>query len=176
MTNPFSNIISANLKQTYKDAIDAILAQNALTVPCTLKYSNSANNILCNNCIFDPISKTSSSLYNQVGPSPFPDHTICPVCLGMGVTKNSVEEIIHMAVIFDSKYFLNWSSKTMNIPAGAVQTICSISLIDKIKDANEVVFNNNISNLGNYIYQRAGSPEPCGLGDHNYIITMWVKK
>ena len=36
--------------------------------------------------------------------------------------------------------------------------------------------NNNIENYGGYIYNRAGEPEPCGLGDHNYIITMWKQQ
>lgn len=174
--NPFENIISPRLKQTFNDAIDGILSANALTVPCILKYANNAGNTLCNNCLFDSISRASSNTYNGTGPSPFPDNSICPVCVGMGVTRNDHQETVHLAVIFDSKYFLNWSSKTMNIPNGTVQTICGIDLYYKIKNANEVVFNSDIQKLSTVTYRRAGEPEPCGFGSHRYIITMWTNK
>jgi hypothetical protein len=174
--NPFANIISPELKKTFNNAIDGILSANALTVPCILKYANNATNQICNNCTYDSISKSSSNLYNGTGPSPFPDNTICPVCLGLGVSRNDKEEIVNMAVIFDSKYFLNWSSNTMAIPNGLVQTVCSIDLYYKLKDANEVVFNKNIENLATVTYQRSGEPEPCGFGEHRYIVTLWKNK
>lgn len=176
MTNVFDNIISKEFKQIYNDAIDSLLKENALTIPCKLKYSGQQNTTLCNNCIFDPISKLSANIYNGTGPNSFNEGTICPVCAGIGLIKTDADEIIHMAVLFDSKYWLNWSSKTVKIPDGMVQTICLSSLLPKIRNANEIIFDTNLEKYGNYTYERAGDPNPIGLGDNRYIITMWQRK
>ena len=73
-----SKIISKELKNIYKDMIDEILSDNGLTNECLLYYQNDSIEY-CNNCIFDPITKTSSNIYNDSGPAPFTDYTICPV-------------------------------------------------------------------------------------------------
>lgn len=176
MTNPFNNIISKELKQTYNDAIDSLLQQNALTVPCRLKYSGQHNQTLCSNCVFDPIAKLSSNIYNNTGPSPFTEGTMCPVCGGIGLITTDYSEIIHMAVLFDSKYWVNWSSNTVKIPDGMVQTICLSSYLVKIRNAKEVVFDTNLEPYNNYLYERAGDPNPVGFGDNRYIFTMWSRK
>ena len=170
----FDNIIDSNFKNIYNSAIDALLAQTALTVPCTLKYASTQ--IFCNNCVFDSVSNRSSNIYNDIGPNYFPTYSICPVCNGIGYTNEDSKETLYLAVIFDSKYFLNWNSKTLNIPDGAVQTISKINTIGKIKNANSIVFDTNLSNYSLYEYIRDGEPNPCGLGDHNYIKTMWKKQ
>ena len=174
--NNFENLLSPQFKQLFNDAIDSIVGNNGLVTSCKLKYSNqSGSQKLCNNCLFDSISRLSSNIYNNTGPAPFTEGSICPVCLGMGVSKNDNEETVKLAVIFDSKYFVNFGGP-VNIADGMVQTICDISLLPKLKDANEAIFNTDISNYGNYIYQRANDPQPCGLGSHKYIITMWKRK
>ena len=176
MTNPFSNIISADFKQLYNDAIDSILENNALTVPCTLRYSGEQFTTLCTNCIYDPISKLSANKYNGTGPKSFAEGTICPVCQGIGLKKSDATETIYLAVIFDSKYWLNWSSDTVKIADGMVQTICKASLAPKIKNANEIVFDTNIEPYGSFVYERAGDINPAGLGSNRYIFTMWNRK
>ena len=176
MSNPFNNIITTEFKQLYNNAIDSLLEQNALTVPCRLKYSGQQNGTLCSNCVFDPISKLSANIYNGTGPSSFNEGTVCPVCGGLGLIKTDATEIIHMAVIFDSKYWLNWSSNTVNVSDGMAQTICLASYSVKIRNANEVVFDTNLEPYNNYVYNRAGDPNPVGLGDNRYIITMWSRK
>ena len=177
MVSPFDAIITREFKDTFNQAIDALLANNALTVPCTLFYSGSENTTYCNNCKYDPISKLSSSLYNGTGPIPFAENTICPVCLGMGTKNSDSSEIVYLAVIFDGKYFFNTtSSSTVNIVDGMVQTICHSSLLPKIRNANSITIDNNITKYGKYSYQRAGDPMPVGLGDSNYIITMWKRQ
>lgn len=176
MSNPFANLINQNLKQIYTNAIDSLLEQNALTIPCKLRYSGQQNSTLCNNCIFDPISKLSSNIYNGTGPNSFNEGTTCPVCAGIGLLTTDSEETIYMAVLFDSKYWLNWSSNTVNISDGMVQSICLSSYFPKIRNANEVIFDTTLEPYNKYIYQRAGDPNPVGLGDNRYIITMWQRK
>lgn len=176
MSNPFENVITKEFKQLYNNAIDGLLHQDALSIPCKLKYSGQQNTSLCNNCIFDPISKLSSNIYNGNGPRSFNEGTICPICNGIGLTRSDAYEIIYMAVLFDSKYWLNWASNTVKISDGMVQSICLASYLPKIRNANEVIFDTNLEKYGNYTYNRAGDPSPVGLGDNRYIITMWQRQ
>ena len=173
-----TNIFSKELKEIYNSAIDQILSKEGLTVPCILRYVGGATITYCNNCIFDPISGLSANQYNGVGPSFFPDGGICPVCAGAGTGKNYEEssETVNLAVIFDSKYWINWSSKSMNIPDGMVQVICSTSLLPKLRNASEMVIDTTLLPYGNYVYERAGDPTPVGFGQHNYIFSMWKRK
>jgi hypothetical protein len=178
MSNPFSGLISKDLKNTFNYAIDSLIEQNALSLPCKIVYDNQINNTYCNNCIFDNISLLSSNKYNGVGPKPFAEGGVCPVCMGLGQMKNpasSNSEVLHLAFIFDSKYFLNMNN-LLNIPQGSVQSLCNISLLNKIKNASEIIFDNNLSQVAHYKYERASDPEPLGFGDNRYIITLWNKK
>jgi hypothetical protein len=171
----FENIISSAFKDTFNDAITSLLQEGSLSVPCTIKYGITDPD-LCSNCIFDNLSNRSSNIYNGSGPISFSENSICPVCNGRGLIDSDASETVHLGVIFDSKYFLNWNSKSMQIPDGLVQTICRIELLPKIKNANSIIFNTGISNYGHYHYVRDGEPNPCGLGDHKFIITMWKKQ
>ena len=165
------------LKQLYNDSIDSMLSDNGLVVPCTVKYSDIGRDTVCPNCIFDPISRLSSNRYNGTGPINFATGSICPVCVGEGtIVASSKSEILNLAVIFDSKYFLNWpASRNIDIPAGTVQTICKMTLVSKILQAQSIIVDNNLNNYGNYEYSRSGDPQPCGLGDHRYITTIWSR-
>jgi len=175
--NPFSNIINNDFKQIYKYAIDSLLENNALSIPCVFKYTGAGDTTYCNNCTYDVISKLSYNKYNGIGPNYFAEGSVCPVCVGMGtILSSGFSETIYLACIFDSKYWLNWSSKSLNIPDNMVQTICKIDLIGKIRNASEIIIDSNLNKYGNYKYERAGDPEPVGLGDNSYIITMWKRK
>jgi len=176
MANPFEGLISSEYKNLYNQAIDSLLSSTGLAVPCLISYGSSNNNP-CNNCIFDPISIRSANRYNGTGPVSFTTDTICPVCNGYGLIDKANQETIYLAVLFDSKYWFNWSTKAdaVNISDGMVQTICSIELLPKIKNAQYITIDKNIANYGGYTYVTAGDPQPCGLGDNRYIVTMWSR-
>ena len=174
MTNPFDAAISPLFKNTFNQAIDALLSSTALSVPCILTYAT-PNISLCGNCLYDPISQRSLNKYNQTGPAPFANNSICPVCNGYGTIDTAKTEIVYLGVIFDSKYWFKWSSNSINIADGSVQTICNISLLPKIKNAQNMTMDKNISAYGDYTYVTAGDPQPAGLGDNRYIITMWSR-
>jgi hypothetical protein len=179
MSNPFSGIISTDFKNLYNNAIDSLLEQNALTLPCKLQYASQTNQNFCTNCVYDPITKLSSNIYNGVGSSPFPDGGVCPVCFGNGFADgvvSSTSTIIYLAVLFDSKYFLNVSNKVINIPDTNIQTICNIKFITQIRSATDMIVDTNIQSYGDYIYERANDPEPAGFGSSRYIFTMWKRK
>lgn len=174
--NPFANIISPTFLKTFNNAIDSLLMKNSLAIPCTLYYNNGLSQDYCNNCIYDQITKISSNQYNNTGPVPFADHSICPVCMGMGIVQtNKSTTTIDLAVIFDSKYFVNISNNVINIADGYIQTLCNISHMVQIRSAGSLSINDT-EKYGSYSYDRAGDPNPMGLGDTNYIITMWKRK
>jgi hypothetical protein len=176
--NQFNDILNHNFKSLYNDAIDALLDKSGLSVPCLFRYDGAQNTVYCNNCIFDTISQLSANKYNGTGATPFPTNAVCPVCMGMGKTISpSSGETIYLACIFNSKYWVKMSSQVLNVPDGSVQTLCKNTLLPKIRNAKDIIIDTtNIGPYGNYTYQRAGDPEPVGLGDHRYIITMWTRK
>lgn len=166
------NIITPQLKELFNQSIDALLAQNALSSPCTLKFNNSITEV-CNNCHFDSLSKTSSAIYNGTGPNPFINGTICPVCIGLGMKQsNSTTYQTVLAVIFDSKYFLNISNRVINIPDKTIQTICGMDKLHYINNCNELI----VDSIPNQSYERFEDPTPCGFGNQDYIIVMWKQK
>lgn len=179
MNNPFAGIISNDFKNMFNNAIDALLETTALTLPCRLRYAGQQNQNFCNNCVYDPITKLSANIYNGSGPSPFYDGGVCPVCLGNGISDSetvSGSTVVSLAVIFDTKYFLNVSNQILNIPNGTIQTICSIKLLQQLRNAQDMVVDTNIESYGQYLYERLSDPEPAGFGNNRYIFTMWKRK
>jgi hypothetical protein len=164
-------MFNQKIKDLFNNAISALLEENALTIPCILKYQGSEK-ILCNNCIFDPISQRSANTYNGEGPSLFYDGQICPVCSGFGLLDSNNNKKINLGVIFNSKYFVNIGN-TVNIPDGSIQTLCSTNLINSIRNASELSI---VVSGKNYNYTRSSEPEPAGLGDTNFIFTMWKRQ
>jgi len=167
-------LINAQLKKLFKDSIDQIVGTNGLTTKCLIRYG-SLNHQLCNNCKFDPITKSSSNIYNGTGPAAFDDYQICPVCLGQGRLEHTDTDTLYLAVLFDSKYWFK-TSAPVNIADGAMQTISPISTMLQIRAANDLKIDSDLKNHGNYVYERASDPEPAGLGSADYVITMWKRK
>lgn len=168
------NIISQDFKNLYNNAIDSLISSKGLAIPCSLVY-DSLKDTLCPNCVFDPIQNRSSNTYNGTGVAPFANLSICPICLGHGLIDMAANEVIHLALIFDSKYWFNWQSNSVNISNNMAQSICEIKYLPKILNAKEIILDNTIANYGNRRYSRANDPEVCGLGSNRYIITMWQK-
>jgi hypothetical protein len=181
MTNPFDNIITPEFKNIFDQAIDTILSPTGLVTPCKLVYKIEPQKTtqLCNNCIFDPISKLSSNIYNGSGPVFF-ENTSCPVCLGGGFTNNInddniMEENIDLGIISDIKRFIRLKSP-VNIPDGSIQTICSTEYLTKLKNASYLIVDRSLQHYADYSYERSGDPEPCGFGSNRYITTIWKRK
>jgi hypothetical protein len=164
-------IISEALKNLYKIQINELLSSHGLTNQCTLNFNNGSADY-CNNCVYDSISKVSANIYNGSGPQPFPEYTMCPVCMGLGVKKtNAKTKTIYLAVIFDSKYFINLNSRVANIPDGTIQTICHKNYTLDIRSSSSL----SISTVPNIFYERIEDVNPVGLGDLDYIFTTWKR-
>ena len=54
--NNFSGIINSDFKSLFKDAISALLYDDALTVPCKIYYGVTKYQD-CTNCVYDPIGQ-----------------------------------------------------------------------------------------------------------------------
>ena len=172
------NVLGPEFHNLFTKSIDTLLDKHGLSVPCVLKYASPIqSNKLCNNCIFNSSNNNSSGLFSGTGPRPFPEGSVCPVCVGKGVIlSDSIEEHLDMLVIFDSKYFINLPTQSINIPNSMAQTICCISYYPKIKNAYEVILNSDIQDITSQTYERSSEPQPMGLGKGQYILTTWKRK
>lgn len=172
MSNPFSGIITSDLKTLYTNMIDALLEDTALTVPCKLIYEGTKWT-LCPNCRISPISGRSTNVYNGTGPVSFSMGT-CPVCNGDGRLQHQTNETIYMAVLWN---YRDWIVEIpVNYPEGHIQTISKINTVDQIKRANEMVVDTNIEQYSKHIFEREGEPNPLGFGADSYVFTMWKRK
>jgi hypothetical protein len=163
-------IITQNFKNLYKSMIDEILSNHGLTNKCTLYYQELEN--YCNNCIFDKSSNVSSNVYNSTGPAPFDDYTLCPVCMGSGkvLLSNTTKEL-YLAVIIDSRSFINFPNKLVNIPDGTIQIISDKKYSEDLRKCSYLIIESDL----NTKYERMDDINLVGLGDLNYIFMNWKR-
>lgn len=158
------------LKQIYNNHIDLLLADTGLTTQCILNYGVS-NKTVCPNCIFDPALKKSSNKYKNGGPIPFVLGRLCPYCYGVGYYGEEKNETIYLAVIADNKKWIN-PPTNIAILNNMIQIICSKDYYNKLKQCKDLTITINSSGE-NPKYNLYSDPTPAGLGDSNYIISMW---
>jgi hypothetical protein len=171
----FDNIVTAEMKTLYTDGIDALLQDDAMTVPCTLIMQDTSRTD-CPNCVRDNVTGKSSNKYTPGGPRPF--YTgICPYCHGAGIITSDDEEEIYLIALWDYKDWVNWkgSDERSRYPENYVQTMSKISTITKIKRAKELIVNTDLEEYAQNRFTRDGSPQPCGWGQDSYIFTMWKR-
>ena len=169
--NNFSGIINSDFKSLFKDAISALLYDEALTVPCKIYYGVTKYQD-CTNCVYDPIGQKSSNRFQDGGPVPFPFGTICPVCNGDGKKPVETTEDIKLMVIWDEKQFMN--AGTVNNPEGSIQTMTFSNNIPKLVRAKEIVVNTDLGSYGRYRYQRCSEPQLCGFSSE-FAECIWKR-
>ena len=170
--NPFSGIVNNNLKTTFKNAISALLEDAALTVPCTLIYGGKFTT--CTNCIYDPIGKKSANRYLSGGPISFNNGQICPLCHGVGKKMPEPTETISLMPVWDYRQWVNFDMNLQS-PEGYVQTFSIYSTLPKLKRAQEAIIDTNIESSVRHRFKRHGAPNPAGLANSEFIVTMWEK-
>ncbi len=175
MTNPYSGIITAAFKQTFDNAIDALLENTALTVPCRLEYGDTKFTE-CSNCIIDPSKKISANKYKPGGAIEFPTGSICPACNGKGLIATLNTESLYMAVIWNenrSKMIqLGFKLDDQKVYA---MSICDAVNWPKIDRTNLAILNTNLEGYGRQRYERVGDPTPMTFGFKTYIFTLWQR-
>ena len=171
MVNPFSGIIDSSFKSVFNNAISAILADDALTIPCTLEYGITKYED-CVNCLYDPIGQKSSNRFQDGGPAPFPFGTICPLCNGNGKKPVTSSENVNLAVIFEPRQFLEMSTP-VNTADGYIQTLANKIMTPKLQRAKEITVATDVSGFFSHRYQRVSEPTPIGLGNNEFVLCMW---
>lgn len=169
----FSGIITAAHKQTFKDMINALLEDTALTVPCKLVYENTKLQ-QCPNCLYDSISGRSSNQYEVGGPIPFINGQICPYCAGVGSLSFVNEEQLYLGIIKPAFFGMApLELENVNFVDGKIQSLCNVSYYAKIKNASYIIIDTNITDLTLNKYIRYRDPIPMGFGDNSFIVTTW---
>lgn len=175
MTNPFAGLITTEFKALFTNAIDALLEQQAITLPCQLLYGTEIQTY-CPNCVFDIMAKKSSSRYKTGGPISFPNGQICPVCVGAGYIMSDTSEDISMMVIYDSADWVKFTGGryTPGIPEKYTLTFSRLDeTYSKIKQAREILIDTSIANVVTNRFQKVDEPTIMGLGESTYILTKW---
>jgi hypothetical protein len=169
----FTGIITASHKQTFKDMINALLEDTALTVPCKLVFENTKLQS-CPNCIYDSISARSSNQYLSGGPIPFISGQICPYCAGNGSLSFSKEETVYLGIIKPAFFSMApLELESVNFVDGKIQSLCNINLYSKINNCSHAIIDTNIVDLSLNKYIRYRDPVPMGFGDNSFIVTTW---
>lgn len=160
----------SNLQNIYNTQMDLLLSSTGLTTKCELNHGVT-NRQICPNCIYDPGSKKSANKYKSGGPIPFTLGQLCPYCYGIGWHGEEKIETIYLAIIADNKKWIN-PPTNIAIADNMIQTICKREYYDSLKQCKDMTV--IISSSGdNPKYNLYSDPTPAGLGDNNYIITMW---
>jgi len=178
----FDGIITSSFKDLHKDAIDALLEDTALTVPCRLYYGETKWTD-CPNCDFDVMGGKSSNRYTAGGPVAFPNGQMCPYCHGKGRTQDEQTEEVYLAVIWDMKLWMKLggigssvASASSNTKDSFAQTLSKFSTTyDKLRRANEIIFDTDVETSVELRFTRIGEPQPCGLGASNFVVAMWKR-
>ena len=172
MANPFSGIITNDLKNTHTQMISALLFDDACTVQCELSYEGSKNED-CPNCVQNILMGNSASTYQPGGPIPF-SFGECPYCAGRGRIETEQVETIYVMPIWDSKQWVG-TEANVNAPNVALQTMTLIANYARIETASTIRMDTAISGYGTQKFMREGDSEPCGFGSSAFIITNWSK-
>jgi len=119
----------------------------------------------CNNCVWDPRSKSSSGRYNGTGPKSF-TAGVCPVCKGAGTLQQTRMIKIRGNVQYPEKADL----ADIKIPVGktAADVLIAKVLIEDdatVQKASHLMFNGN-----RYIKQ--GQPAYRGL--KKYVLAVYT--
>jgi hypothetical protein len=176
MANPLSGIITAEFKQLFNYAIDALLEDTALTVTCRIYYGTTKNT-QCPNCILDNNARVSANQYKPGGPVSFATGSICPMCGGIGFIASDTSETFNMAIIYGYNR-TKFIQTGQNLKEGVfyVQSVCKLDRFPNLKNAKEAVFDTSVEGIGKYKFERYGDPTPVNFGTTPYIVTNWTRK
>lgn len=161
-----------SLQNVFKTQMDGLLSSSGLSTECRFNYGISKPTI-CPNCIYDVSLKKSSGKYKTDGPIPFALGKLCPYCNGVGSYGETTSDTGYLAIIWDYKKWIN-PPPTVAINQGFIQTICGKSYLAQIRQCKDMTVLYHTSN-DNPTFQLYGEPEPIGLGDNIYLLTMWRK-
>jgi len=172
MSNPYSGIITAELKLLHKNLIDALLEDDAATVECTLIFSDTKFTE-CTNCYINNVTGKSSGRYKAGGPIPFTNGQ-CPYCYGVGKISAESTSGLWLLPIWDSKKWI-LNDPALNVAEINVQTMSKITTLPSLIKCTRLKIDDKIEGHGIGEFTRIGNPQPLGFGDSNWIIISWKR-
>lgn len=146
---------------------------------CELVYPFTKNEV-CPNCKFDPRTKRSSGIYKTdqpaTGPNiPFPNHTTCPWCGGVGRSSR--------ATTSDIRFRVYWRASDLRSLSGMSGVVFSDSDFDNgcviigymtdlpaVEKAAYVNVNKNVEGFRKWKCERRGEASPWGFRQDRYFI------
>ncbi len=172
MPNPFTGIITSAMKTLFTNAIDAMLEDDALTIPCRLVHEGSTWVDIPGANTPDPIGNKPPGTFLHGNPRFGPPRTDV-----IAVSNEGDDDTLYLCVIWDSKSWIETPSSKVaaNSPDMFVQSISKISTLVQLKQADHLVIDTDIEAQVRHNFQRQGEPEPCGFGASSYVTTMWKK-
>jgi hypothetical protein len=158
--------IPSELKNLYKDAVDALLVSELTSEECQLYYP--PKNEQCINCMPGPFG-TGGNVYRPGGPRSF-TFGVCPYCQGTGFKETEVTETIRLRVFFANdrtKQGLYAKIANVDFERYEAQIIGYMSDLSRVKRADKIVL---VSQGKQRISCKLiGEPIPWGFGKDLYF-------
>jgi hypothetical protein len=169
MSNPFAGIITAEMKTLWQNMIDALLEDDALTLPCRLIYEGSKEDPISGGNPVDPIGNKPPAVFLHGGPR-YAMH-------GDAVEDASSTDTLNLCVIWDSRDWIRTvvSESLIAAPNMHVQTLIKIEDLVELKRVDKLVIDTDLEGRVRHVFQRASEPEPCGFGASTHAVIMWKK-
>jgi len=144
---------------------------------CILAYPPSDSE--CPNCLYDPDSARSANIYKIGGPAPFPNHTVCPWCGGVGKLSIPITDNIRLRVYWGGmevnaamrQFKMLNSSKFVDGPAGLLFVIGYMDDLQKFARCDLIIVNSNIDKQ-EIRCGRASECVPWGFRKNRYFACM----
>lgn len=125
----------------------------------------------CPNCIFDQSTGMSSNIYKDGGPYPFTNHTVCPMCNGIGRSSAEVTEDIRLRVYWQKSDWQKILGKEVfQDPRNYVMVIGYMTDLPKLEQANRVLVDSQVGAYRHWICERDGESSPWGFRHNRYFI------
>lgn len=161
------------LQELYNNQMDMMLSPEGLTTKIIYNFGTNKKR-LCPNCIYDPNLKKSSNKYKSGGPIQFDIGRMCPYCNGIGYDLETSSSESYIAIIWDYNKWIN-PPPDIAQPDGMIQTISNKTSLWDIRQCSdmEVIYPGTNNKTQKFVLY--GEPNPAGLGDNNYIISIWKK-
>jgi hypothetical protein len=160
--------IPSELKDLYKDAVDALLLSELTSEECTVVYP--PKNEQCINCFPGPMG-SGSNVYRSGGPRPF-TFGVCPYCQGDGFKTVSSTDTIRLRVFFASdRSKKELYAKLGNVPFERyeAQIIGHMDDLAKVKRADHLILVTQHSGNKRISCKLLGEPNPWGFGKDLYF-------
>lgn len=177
MAGKFENrddfIIAPSLLDEHEYLADSFI-DSETGVDCIINYPPSDEE--CPNCLYDPDANRSANIYKSGGPYPFPVHTTCPYCGGVGKFSKPVTIPIRLRVYWGGmevnaamRMFNNL--KVGNVPIGLLFVIGYMEDLKNFDRGDFLLVNSSVDKQ-EIRCKRASEAIPWGFRKNRYFAAM----